>query len=232
MKTLKSGQNKTKEKKAMLLISGGIDSPVAGKFLQEAGFSLEAIHFSQVPFTDDTPEKKSLLLARALGLKEMSVVDAGNEFKSIAENARTEYYFILIKIFMLRCAEKIAHERKIEFIATGESLGQVSSQTMSNLNTINSSVEIEVLRPLLFMSKQEIIDKSIKEGYFETSKGPEMCDVLASGKPKTRSHIKETEIEEEKCKMNELVESAVKKVRIENTAKEVVLENTRVNACK
>ncbi len=224
--------NKNSEKTALLLISGGIDSPVAGRLLKDAGFELQAIHFSQVPYTDDTPEKKSLLLARQLEIKEAIIVDAGEEFKEIAENTHREYYFILIKRFMMKCAEIIAKEKGINFLATGESLGQVSSQTMSNLNTINSATAIEILRPLIFMKKQDIIDISVKEGYFEVSKGPEMCDALASGKPKTRSSIKDTEAEEEKCKMTELIQRAAKKTRIESTSKEIKLENERINVCK
>ncbi len=233
MQNKKTAENAKKtDKNALLLISGGIDSPVAGKLLMDAGFNLQGIHFSQVPYTDDTPEKKSLLLARALGLKEMIVIDAGEEFKEIAENSKREYYFILIKMFMMKCTERIANEKGIEFIATGESLGQVSSQTMSNLNTINSSVQIEILRPLLFMTKQEIIDISAKEKYFEISKGPEMCDALASGRPKTRSRIIETEFEVESSKMNELVNRAVNKIRIESASKEIKLENERISICK
>ncbi|MCX6803025.1 MAG: hypothetical protein NTY48_00465, partial [Candidatus Diapherotrites archaeon] len=207
------------------------DSPVAGKVLLEKGFELEAIHFSQEPFTDDTPEKKSLLLARALGLKEVLVVNAGECFKEIADNSYREYYFILIKRFMMRVAEKIASEKHIRFLATGESLGQVSSQTLSNLNTIHQSTKIEILRPLIFMNKQEIIDKSVKEKYFDISKGPEMCDALASGSPKTRSEALDVEKQEIHCKMDELIKKAVKNTRIESTAKEIELPKQIEKTC-
>ena len=223
---------KTNKPSALLLISGGIDSPVAGKMLLDKGYELEAVHFSQEPFTDDTPEKKSLLLARKLGLKEVLVVDAGECFKEIADETYREYYFVLIKRFMMRAAEKIARERRIKFLATGESLGQVSSQTMSNLNTINCSTEIEILHPLIFMNKQEIIDISIKEGFFETSKGPEMCDALASGRPRTKSTVAEVKREEEKCKMEELVEKASGKIRVESTSKEIKLPEKVIGACE
>lgn len=222
---------KNSKRKALLLISGGIDSPVAGKMLLEKGFEIYAIHFSQEPFTDDTPEKKSLLLARALGLKEVIVVDAGECFKEIADNSYREYYFILIKRFMMKVAEQIAKEKRIGFLATGESLGQVSSQTLSNLNAINRATEIEILRPLIFMSKQQIIDKSTAEGYFEVSKGPEMCDALASGSPKTRSDYEKILSQEEHCKMDELVKKALGKIRVESTAKEIKLPEV-VNSCK
>ena len=216
---------------ALLLISGGIDSPVAGKMLLDKDYKLSAIHFSQEPFTDDTPKKKALLLARALGLEELSVVDAGELFKEIADKTYREYYFVLIKRFMVKVAEKIAKGRGINFLITGESLGQVSSQTMSNLNTINSATKMEILRPLLFMNKQEIIDISIKENYFETSKGPEMCDALASGRPKTKTTLNNLHTEEEKCNMKELAEKALGKVRTEKTNQKIGLDKQVIGTC-
>ena len=216
--------------KALLLISGGIDSPVAGKTLQNK-FELSAIHFSQTPFTDDSAEKKSLLLCRQLGLFEMTVVDAGELLKEIADKTYREYYFVLMKRFMMKVSEQIAKNTGATVLITGESLGQVSSQTLSNLNTINQSVEIEILRPLLFMSKQEIIDKSREWNFFQTSQGPEMCDALASGQPKTKTNLEDVTNQEEHCKMEELVTLALGKIRKENTAQEIKLPQ-QVNACK
>ena len=218
-------------KKALLLISGGIDSPVAGKLALEKGYTLSAIHFSQEPFTDATPKLKSIALCKLLGLKEMIVVNSGEEFKEIADKSYREYYFILIKRFMMKVAEKIAKEKNINYLISGESLGQVSSQTLSNLNTINQSTKIEILRPVLFNSKQEIIDLSKKYNYFETAKGAEMCDALASGTPRTQSTIEQLIIEEEKCKMEELIERAIKKITIEDTNQKIEFLN-QVNTCK
>ncbi len=220
-----------KTKKALLLISGGIDSPVAGKLAIEKGYKLSAIHFSQEPFTDATPKLKSIALCKLIGLKEMIVVNSGEEFKEIADKSYREYYFILIKRFMMRVAEKIANEKDINYLISGESLGQVSSQTLSNLNTINQSTKIEILRPVLFNSKQEIIDLSKKYNYFETSKGAEMCDALASGNPRTQSTIEQLLIEEEKCKMEELIERVLKKITIEDTNQKIEFLN-QVNICK
>jgi len=219
-------------KNALLLISGGIDSPVAGKLAQEKGYELHAVHFSQEPFTDNTAELKSLLLCKKLGIKEMIVVPAGEAFKEISNNTYREHYFVLMKRFMMRTAEKVAQANKCEYLITGESIGQVSSQTLSNLNTINQATKIEILRPLLFMYKQEIIDKSIEWNFFETSKGPEMCDALASGSPKTRSTIEEIEKQEERVPIEELINDAIKKIRVESTAKEIKLPETVSGVCK
>lgn len=218
-------------KKALLLVSGGIDSPVAGKLSIEKGYKIYAIHFSQEPFTDSTPKLKSLTLCKLLGIKEMIIVNAGEEFKEIAEKTYREYYFILIKRFMMKVSEIIAEKKGINYLITGESLGQVSSQTLSNLNTINQSTKIEILRPLFFVNKQEIIDLSKKWGYFEISKGPEMCDALASGRVRTQSTVEQIIIEEEKCNMKELVKRAAKKINIEDTDQKIELPN-QINLCK
>ncbi|MCX6801281.1 MAG: hypothetical protein NTZ73_03775 [Candidatus Diapherotrites archaeon] len=202
-----------KKPKALLLISGGIDSPVAGLLAQKK-FEIGAVHFSQTPFTDDSPEKKSIAACKKLGLKELAVIEAGNEFKEIAENGGRPFYFVLMKRFMMKTGEKIAEQRGAEFLITGESIGQVSSQTMSNLNTINSATKMEILRPLMFMHKQEIVDLNIANGFFEISKGPELCDALATEKPKTKTKIKEVLFEEERCGMEALVERAMNKIRI------------------
>ncbi|VVB74905.1 tRNA sulfurtransferase [uncultured archaeon] len=222
----------TQNPKALLLISGGIDSPVSGKLALEKGYELTAVHFSQEPFTDDSAELKSLLLCKMLGLREMIVVEAGEMLNEIAKNSYREYYFVLMKRFMMRTAEKIAQQRGAKFLITGESLGQVSSQTLSNLNNINQATKIEILRPVLFMNKQEIINKSREYGYFEASKGPEMCDALASGNAKTKSTLADVEKQEAHCNMSGLVEKAAGKLRIESTDKEIEMPKQIIGACK
>lgn len=222
-------QNKPK---ALLLISGGIDSPVAGNLALEKGYALEAVHFSQEPFTDNSAELKSLALCKMLGIPEMIVVEAGEMLKEIADKTYREHYFVLMKRFMLKVSEKIAEQRDAKYLITGESIGQVSSQTLSNLNTINQGTKMEVLRPVLFMGKQQIIDKSVQMGFFETSKGPEMCDALASGSAKTKSTAEEILKQEERCEMNALVEKALGKMRTESTSKAIQLPKQVLGACK
>lgn len=213
-----------KEKTALLLISGGFDSPVAGKMAIEKGYKIKAVHFSQVPFTDNTPELKSLALAHKLGLKEIMVVDVGEELKTIADNTYREYYFVLMKRFFMKVSESIAQQENLDFLITGDSIGQVSSQTMSNLDNINNSIKMEIIRPLIFTHKQEIINFCIKEGYYEIAKGPEMCDALSTSRPKTHTKLFKVTDEEEKCKMDELVKSALQKIRKEKTIETKTIE--------
>ena len=205
------------QKNALLLISGGFDSPVAGKLAQEKGYLLKAIHFSQEPFTDNSAEKKALQLCKLLGIKEMITIDAGEMLKEITDKTYREYYFILMKRFFMKVSERIAELEDCEFLVTGESIGQVSSQTISNLNNINNATKIEILRPLIFMKKQDIIDLSKKFGFYETCIGKELCDALATGKPKTHSKTRKVLEEENKCEMEKLVKRALEKVRKEKT---------------
>jgi len=203
------------KQKALLLLSGGIDSPVAGFVAIKKGFELVAIHFSQEPFTDNSPEIKAITAAKKLGLGELIVVGAGEALKEIADKTYREYYFILMKRFFMKVSEKIAEKEGCDFLITGESLGQVSSQTMSNLNNINQAIKMEIIRPLIFLEKQEIIDISQKEGFFESSCGKEMCDALASGKPKTKSNLEKIIKEEEKCETDLIAKDATQKIRVE-----------------
>jgi thiamine biosynthesis protein ThiI len=183
--------------KGLLLISGGIDSPVAGHFMQQVGVELEAVHFSSEPFTDDTPEKKSRELCKILGIENLHVVNISKQLKEMVDKCNRKYYFVLAKREMLRQAEKIAKERKCQFLVTGENLAQVSSQTLSNLVTIDRAVGIPVFRPLLGFDKVEIVNIAEEIGTYESSKGPEFCDVLGPKRPATKS-TEEKILEEEK----------------------------------
>lgn len=220
------------QKTALLLISGGFDSPVAGKLTQEKKYKLKAIHFSQKPFTDDSAEEKAKNLCNKLGIKEIIIIDAGETLKEIADKTYREYYFVLMKRFFMKTAEKIAKEEKCEFLVTGESIGQVSSQTISNLNNINNATKIEILRPLIFLNKQEIIDMSKKFGFYETCIGKELCDALATGKPKTHTKITKVLEEEKKYKMEKLVEKAIKKLRKEKTESLEIKKDKKRRSCK
>ncbi|HLC36127.1 MAG TPA: tRNA 4-thiouridine(8) synthase ThiI, partial [archaeon] len=114
-------------------------------------------------------------------------------------------YFVLMKRLMLRVAEKLAEKKGIDFLITGENLGQVSSQTLSNLASIDSSVKIPVLRPLISFEKQEIIDFSKKIGTHDISVGPEMCDVLGPDKVAVKSSEKKLNELEKEINMKELL---------------------------
>ncbi len=172
-------------KRGLLLISGGFDSAVAGWMMRERGLSIEAVHFSQQPFTDSSPEEKSRALCGKLGFSPFTVVNLGKQFAAFADICQHRYFFVLSKRLMMRVACSLAASRGCDCLVTGESLGQVSSQTLTNLAAIDGASSLPVLRPLLGMDKNEILARCHALGTFEISKGPELCGVLGPKNPAT-----------------------------------------------
>lgn len=185
-------------KKAILLLSGGIDSPVAGWMIKRKGFDIICIHFSAEPITNDEPKKKSEKLIHKLGFKKLLVINISKVLKEISEKCNKRYYFIISKRVMMKIAEKIAKKEGCDFLVTGENLGQVSSQTIENLGVIDQSIDMPIIRPLIMMDKQEIIDIAKKIGSYEISKGKEMCDVLGPRHPSTKARLEDVLNEEKK----------------------------------
>lgn len=206
--------------KGLLLLSGGIDSPVAGKLVQEQGVALEAVHFSLQPFVDARTEEKCVALARHLGLKELMIVPAGPAFAELTKKCDHKLYFVLSKRLMAQAASRLAAERGADVLVTGENLGQVSSQTLPNLATIDAAAALPVVRPLLGYDKSEIVDLARAYGTFETSKGPEVCDVLGPDRPLTRSRPHEAAAEEAKLGEGDLVGKMLAGMRVVATGSE------------
>lgn len=200
--------------RALLLLSGGIDSPVAGRLLQEQGFDLEAIHFSLEPFADASGEEKARRLAAALGLPRLHVVEAGPLFGELVKGADERLYFVLSKRLMARIAGAKAPELGCAAIATGENLGQVSSQTLTNLASIDRAAPLPVLRPLLAYDKVDIVDLARAFQTYEISKGPEMCDVLGPKSPSTGAAIERVEREEGRLDVAGLVRRGLASARV------------------
>lgn len=182
--------------KAVLLLSGGFDSAVAGYLMQQKKIEIIAAHFSYEPFTDNGPELKSKESVKILKFKKFISINIGKEVEKIAKKCNSKFYFILTKRLMLKKAEEIAKKENCDFLITGENLAQVSSQTLSNLRAITDAVKIKVLRPLLTHDKEEIIKLAKKIGTYEASCGPEVCDVLGPKHPATRCNLEEIKKEE------------------------------------
>lgn len=181
--------------RTMLLLSGGIDSPVAGHMMMRRGCEVEAVHFTYEPASDDASERKCIALCEILGIRRLHVIPAGLIFGNISKSCAQRYYFVLSKRAMYRMAHRVANGR-FDCLATGESLGQVSSQTLRNLATIDSSVSISVARPLLWMDKIEIMHMEREIGTYETSLGPELCDMFGPEHPDTRVRLDDVLVEE------------------------------------
>ena len=186
--------------KAMLLISGGYDSPVAGHVMQQKGVEIFAVHFSYEPFTDNAPELKARKAAEHLKFKKFTVINIGQEVQEIAGKCEHRLYFVLSKRLMMKKAEELAKKEGCEILITGENLAQVSSQTLSNLRAITDAVKIKIIRPLLTYEKEEIIKVAKEIGTYEACTGPEVCDCLGPKHPATKCDVEEIHLEEAKLK--------------------------------
>lgn len=172
--------------KAVLLLSGGFDSPVAAKMLQDQGVELVALHGSFEPVTDNASVVKAEALARILGLKKLYVAKIGEALARIPHDKDAHrHYFLLQKRLLYRLADQLADEVGADILATGENMGQVSSQTLPNLVSLDVVARRPVIRPLLGMDKGEIIDLAKAWGTHDTSLGPELCDLLGPKHPAT-----------------------------------------------
>jgi len=178
--------------RATLLLSGGIDSPVAGWMIAKRGVTVSAVHFHSFPYTSERAKEKVLDLARILseslcGVR-VHVVPFTEIQKQIYEKCNPDYTTIIMRRYMMRIANAIAGKERAQALITGESIGQVASQTMQALSTTDAVAEMPVFRPLIGFDKQEIIDLAKKIGTFETSSLPyeDCCTVFTPRHPATK----------------------------------------------
>lgn len=195
--------------RALLLLSGGFDSPVAGHLAQGHGYDVSAVHFSMEPFTDDASTRKAMELCRILGIADLTVVPIGPELSEFRKHCDGGSYFVLQKRLMVRLAQELAKPAGARILVTGENLGQVSSQTLPNLGAIDAVATMPILRPLVGLDKVDIIDYARRISTFETSRGPEVCDVLGPRHPRTAVMLHKILEEEAKLDVAALVRSAL-----------------------
>ena len=200
---------------ASILISGGIDSPVAAWTMAKRGLRLNAIHFASPPYTSARAEMKVKTLlskvARYSGSINLAIVPFTDIQDEIANNCPEEYFTLIMRRMMMRIAEKIARNSGSLALITGESLGQVASQTLPALVTTDIVTNVPVLRPLIGMDKEEIIRISRKIDAFETSILPyeDCCTVFTPKHPKTRPTVELCEKAEEGLDIDRLIEEAI-----------------------
>lgn len=198
--------------KVLLLLSGGFDSPVAGYLLQQAGYEVIALNYSQEPFVDPSHSLKAQEIAEKLHFQFIKI-NIGNELLEISQTSKHAYYFVLMKRLMYKIATEVAKKNDCDFIATGESIGQVSSQTLMNLSVLEESLtDIPILRPLITYSKDQIIGLAKKIDTFEISKQPESCDRLGPSKPITNANLEYTLNEENKVPIKKFVSEIIAKL--------------------
>lgn len=206
--------------KAGILISGGIDSPVAAWMMAKRGIELTAIHFASPPYTSKRAEMKVVTLlekvAKYSGRMTMFTVPFTEIQEQIKDNCPEELFTLIMRRAMMKAAEKIARKENCQALITGESVGQVASQTIYALACTDAAANMPVFRPLIGMDKDEIIEISRKIDTFETSILPyeDCCTVFTPKHPKTRPNLGDIEKAEQLIPLDELVEEAVNGAQI------------------
>ena len=200
--------------KALLLLSGGIDSPVAGYMMAKRGCNVEALHFESFPYTSEQAREKVMELAKEVtvytGSMKVGVISLTKIQEELVKHCEEQYFTLLLRRFMMRLANRVAKRDGALALITGESLGQVASQTMQALHVTGSVVDLPVFRPLIGMDKEEIISISRKIGTFDTSILPfeDCCTVFTPKHPKTRPDLEKVIEQEQKLDVQALEDEA------------------------
>ncbi|MGE5485922.1 MAG: tRNA uracil 4-sulfurtransferase ThiI [Ignavibacteriales bacterium] len=205
--------------KGLLLLSGGIDSPVAGWYMMKRGIALEAIHFHSFPYTSEKARQKAVDLSESLSRWGLPVPLHICQFAPIQEaigrSCPDEMITIVMRRMMFRIAERVARRRECQALITGESVGQVASQTLESMNTIGRVTGMTVLRPLCGLDKLEIIDRARRIGTFDISTRPfeDCCAMFVPRNPRTKPRPEQAEEAEARMDVTALVEEAVEGIQ-------------------
>jgi thiamine biosynthesis protein ThiI len=208
--------------KGLVLLSGGIDSPVAAWMMAKRGMMIEAIHFHSYPYTSERAQEKveelAGIVASYCGRFKMHVVNLLPIQEKIVQHCPEEETTILVRRFMMRIAERIALETGCMMLITGENLGQVASQTAEALVVTDASVNMPVMRPLIAMDKVDIMDKAQEIGTFETSIQPyeDCCTVFLPKHPTTKPKLEKILESESRLDAEALIEAAIASKEIVN----------------
>ena len=197
-------------------MSGGIDSPVALHYLLRQGHELFAVHMDNRPFTDDTPLEKvvdhlAVLRERYHQPIPLYVVPHGSTQVTLMRNTERHVGCVLCRRFMWRSAERIAERENGTFLATGEALGQVASQTLSNMRQATASVRLPIVRPLIGFDKHEIERVAKEIGTYGISTRPGVCCQAVPDRPATRSNLLQILREEEKVDVDGIIDDCVRR---------------------
>lgn len=207
--------------RGLLLLSGGIDSPVAGYRMVKRGMKLDCVHFESFPHTSRAAEQKAMDLAGILeqynGETKVYVVSVADIQDEIHKHCSEEYMITLVRRFMLRIAQRIAKQNGDQAIVTGESLGQVASQTIESMTVIGEVVDnLPLLKPLVAYDKQETVDIATKIGTYDISIKPydDCCTVYLPDSPIIKPKLERVLREEKKLDVEGLVDRAIETMRV------------------
>lgn len=200
--------------RGLLLLSGGIDSPVAGYMMMKRGMTVDAVHFESFPYTSELAREKVMRLAGELaeysGKVTVHVISLTRIQENIRDCCKEDYFTLILRRFMMRLATMCAKENDCSVLVTGESLGQVASQTLPALCATDSEAGVPVFRPCIGMDKDEIVRTARMIGTYDTSIEPyeDCCTVFTPKHPKTRPEIAKIEAEEAKLDREALIRDA------------------------
>jgi len=207
--------------RGLLLLSGGIDSPVAGYMMACRGLALDAVYFHAYPYTSEKAREKTVRLAEILGRYtqgiRLFVVSFTGVQTRIKERSPEAWRTVLLRMAMMECAEKLAASRKLKCLVSGESLSQVASQTIENISCTQSRVKLPVLRPLIGVNKDDIITRAENIGTYETSILPyqDCCILFSPPHPVLRGNPDEAGRLYEELEIEPLIEEAIKTAETE-----------------
>ena len=198
--------------KGLLLLSSGIDSPVAGRLMIDKGVDVLALHLRM--HDNEKEDKKVIELAKKIGVKQLFFAEIKHAHDAYKGRCNPRFTCIFCKRMMLRIAEKLAEKEKCDFLITGENMGQVASQTLDNMAVIQTVVKMKVLSPLLSFDKNDTIKIARKIGTYEMSiqKSPG-CPYLPQH-PATTSKIEKVEQEEAKLDINGLLDESIRTIKL------------------
>jgi len=201
--------------KGLLLLSGGIDSPVAGYFLAKRGLTIEAIHFHSYPYTSTLARDKVMKLAQKMcdyiGSMKIHIVSVTHIQEEIHKNCDPDYMITLLRRMMMRISQNIAKKIDAGALITGESLGQVASQTLQSIITTNAVVDMPIFRPLIGFDKIDIMDVARQIGTYDISILPyeDCCTVFLPKTPVTKPRLERVLREESKLNIDELLQQSL-----------------------
>lgn len=201
--------------KGLLLLSGGIDSPVAGYMMAKRGLALEAVYFESFPYTSEQAREKVITLAKLVvryaGPITLHVISLTHIQEELVRACEEDYFTLLLRRYMMAIADQLAESRHLGALITGESLGQVASQTMQALTVTDIMANRPVFRPCIGMDKEEIVQIAYKINTFDTSILPyeDCCTVFTPKHPRTRPELEKVVAQENKLDFHALVEEAL-----------------------
>lgn len=206
--------------KGLLLLSGGIDSPVAGYYMAKRGLTIEAIHFHSYPYTSELARQKVLDLAKKMcnymGNIKIHIISVTHIQEEIHRHCDPDYMITLLRRMMMRIAMQVAKQNSAGALITGESLGQVASQTLQSITVTNAVVDMPVFRPLIGFDKIDIMDTARKIDTYETSILPyeDCCTVFLPKNPVTKPRLDKVLLEESRLDVDDLIKRSMESEEI------------------